>query len=459
MLAVDLVITQRERPFEATAWLTLLLSLTIVRAGRLLLEERRVAVELARARDEALAASRAKSQFLATVSHEIRTPMNGVVGLTSLLRETELDARQREYVEGLAQAGAGLVRVIGDVLDFSKLEAGRVELEAIEFSMAQVLARVRGTMLAAALERGLRLEVSCADDVPPRLLGDPQRLGQVLLNLAGNAVKFTPAGGVRLEASLAGREGDVVRLRIEVHDTGVGIAADDLGRLFEPFSQLDASTTRRFGGTGLGLAICRQLVEAMGGEIGVESTVGVGSTFRVTVPLRVPAPASPAVAQSSGAQPGAQPGSPPSWGPPSSVPPSSGRGCVLVVDDNDINRLVAEGMLRKLGYDVLLADDGQVALDLLTGAASDREQHAVVAVLMDVQMPVLDGYETTGRLRAHETAHSLPRLPVIATTAGAVDGDHERALAAGMDDYLPKPLRLDQLGGVLERWVPEAIDR
>lgn len=447
VLAVDLVTTRRERPFEATAWMTILLLLTIARAGRLLVAERRAAVELARARDEALAASRAKSQFLATVSHEIRTPLNGVLGLAGLLRETELTARQREYVEGLQQAGAGLVQVIGDVLDFSKVEAGRVELETIGFSVPEVLERVRGTVLAAALERGLRLDVSCAEDVPPRLLGDPQRLGQVLLNLAGNAVKFTPSGEVHLEASLAGREGDRALLRVEVRDTGPGIAAEDLQRLFEPFSQLDASTTRRFGGTGLGLAICRQLVEAMGGEIGVDSRPGAGSTFRVTLPMQVPADTADAARV---AAPGPSPGL---------AVPAPARGRVLVVDDNDINQLVAEGMLRKLGFEVALADDGRAALDLLEGAGSPTGEAAVVAVLMDVQMPVLDGYETTALLRAHETAAGLPRLPVIATTAGAVDGDRERALEAGMDDYVPKPLALDRLSEVLDRWVPAAIDR
>ena len=454
VLAVDLVISRRERPFEAIGWLTMLLLLTIVRTARLLVAERRAASELARARDEALAASRAKSEFLATVSHEIRTPMNGVVGLTALLRTTELSAVQREYVEGLEQSGAGLVQVIGDVLDFSKLEAGRVELETVTFSVAQVLERVRGTMLAAARGRGLRLEVRCAEDVPPRLLGDPQRLGQVLLNLVGNAVKFTPAGEVRLAASIAEGDEDSVLLRLEVHDTGIGIAAADLDRLFEPFSQLDASTTRRFGGTGLGLAICRQLVEAMGGEMGVDSHPGAGSTFRVTVPLGVPvepppveAPAVEAPAVEAPAVEAA------------AVEVGRGaRGRVLVVDDNDINQLVAEGMLRKLGFEVLLADDGRAALDLLEGA--DRAgEGAVVAVLMDVQMPVLDGYETTARLRARESAAGLPRLPVVATTAGAVDGDRDRALAAGMDDYVPKPLAFDQLAAALERWVPAGIDR
>ncbi|GAA4699905.1 hybrid sensor histidine kinase/response regulator [Nocardioides nanhaiensis] len=447
VLAVDLVTTRRERPFEATAWMTILLMLTIARAGRLLVAERRAAVELARARDEALAASRAKSQFLATVSHEIRTPLNGVLGLAGLLRATELTARQREYVEGLEQAGAGLVQVIGDVLDFSKLEAGRVELETIGFSVPEVLERVRGTVLAVALERGLRLDVSCAEDVPPRLLGDPQRLGQVLLNLAGNAVKFTHAGEVRLEASLAGREGDRALVRVEVRDTGVGIASEDLERLFQPFSQLDASTTRRFGGTGLGLAICRQLVEAMGGEIGVDSRQGAGSTFWVTVPLLV-------LADTADAAQATAPG--PSPGP---AGPAPERGRVLVVDDNDINQLVAEGMLGRLGFEVLLAGDGAAALELLQAAGSRTGEAALVAVLMDVQMPVLDGYETTARLRAHEAAAGLPRLPVIATTAGAVDGDRERALEAGMDDYVPKPLALDRLADALDRWVPAVIDR
>lgn len=450
VLAVDLVTSERERPFEAIAWLTMLLLLTIVRTARLLVGERRAALELARARDDALAASRAKSQFLATVSHEIRTPMNGVVGLTALLRDTPLTPQQRQYVEGIDQAGSGLVQVINDVLDFSKSDAGRLKIERIAFSPAEVLERTRMTVAGAALEKGLTLRATCDDDVPGRLLGDPQRLGQVLLNLAGNAVKFTTAGEVRLRlgvepppggeadaADAADAAGAAVRLRAEVHDTGIGIATEDQQRLFEPFSQLDASTTRRFGGTGLGLAICRQLVAAMGGEIGVDSREGVGSTFWFAVPLPVVEQTS--TADRGGAVPAA----------PEAGTISAGRGRVLVVDDSEINQLVAEGMLRRLGFDVVAVDDGRAALELLEGAQ-------VVAVLMDVHMPVLDGYRATRELREREAARGLPRLPVIATTAGAVDGDRERALEAGMDDYVPKPLTLTELGAALDRCVPVA---
>ncbi|GAB6985286.1 response regulator [Nocardioides pyridinolyticus] len=551
-------------PVHSAVEMTLLAAFAFVRTARLLRSESRARTELAEARDLALAGSQAKSAFLATMSHEVRTPMNGVLGLTGLLLTTELDERQRQYAQGLRSAGDNLLTVINDVLDFSKVEAGRLELETIDFDLVRVVEEVAELVAESAQEKGLELLAYCSPELPAGLRGDPHRLRQVLLNLAGNAVKFTASGEVVVRAELEEQTFAGVVVRFEVADTGIGIATEDRPRLFEAFSQVDSSTTRRYGGTGLGLAICRELVTAMGGTIGVDSRPDHGSTFWFTLPLepaadpaigpprstellsglralvvddnrtnrmilhdqlsawgisveavdsgaralslldeatrasrpfdlavldlRMPsmdglelarrvsaAPdlastglvlltSGPDVSQAEARAAGiaasltkpvqlsrlrgtledlagstrVSPGTP-------AEPAGTHRGRVLVVEDDEINQLVATGVLEHLGYTVDCVGDGIEALDAL-------ERASYVAVLMDVQMPRLDGYQATAEIRRREAGG--PRTPIIAMTAGAIAGDRERCLAAGMDDYVSKPISKEVVAAVINRWVP-----
>ena len=528
-------------------------------------------VELEAARKEAMEASRLKSEFLATMSHEIRTPMNGVIGLTALLRQTELDATQQRYAEGLQNAGDALLTVINDIHDFSKLEARMVDLELVDFDPRRLVEAVAGLLAPTSSRKELELIAYCSPEVPSLLVGDEVRLRQILLNLGSNAVKFTEKGEVVITARVS--EADPARVRFQVSDSGIGIPEAAQHTVFDSFTQADASTTRKYGGSGLGLAISRRLTEAMGGVIGLESEEGVGSTFWFEVPLQVAATAEPPspggdllrdlrvlvvddnatnrlVLESQLAAWGTRPdvvehpgavltlmrsalaagdpyaiavldmcmpeldglelaglisadealadtrlimlssvvdidpaalrhagvrdvlskpvrsselydrlvtlvaGTPDRTArttePVAQAPAASTSARVLVVEDNLVNQLVAEGLVSHLGYAVDIVANGAEAVDAVAGTA-------YAAVLMDCHMPVMDGYAATEEIRRREAGGE--RVPIIAMTAGVTSEDRERCLACGMDAYVAKPIDVAALSEVLNRWTRPAPGR
>jgi CheY-like chemotaxis protein len=388
-------------------------------------------------------ANLAKSRFLATMSHEIRTPMNGILGMAQMLLMHDLQEAQRtDYARTILSSGQTLLTLLNDILDLSKIEAGKFQLESTAFAPEALLHETCNLFAGAAQTKGLQLVHQWRGPADQRYLADSHRLRQMLANLVGNALKFTANGHVHIEGQQTQREGEAAVLEFAVRDSGIGIASEKIGVLFKPFSQADSSTTREFGGSGLGLSIVRQLAVAMGGEVGVDSELGKGSTFW----FRIRAEALLDGQESRGAQ--------------REVPLKAHaasdaclKGHLLVAEDNPINAMVIRALLGQLGITMTLVGDGQQAVDAIIQGKSGGPYDLV---LMDLHMPVMDGYSATEKIRQWEGQNGRPSLPIIALTADAFEEDRQHCKAVGMDDFLTKPIALEALKAAMVQWLPQA---
>lgn len=385
--------------------------------------------------EKATQSSKAKSEFLANMSHEIRTPINGVLGMLELLKKTSLSEDQQHKITMALRSGNSLLSIINDILDFSKIEAGKITIEKQAFNIKQLLQDIVETMQHQADTKGLSVTINTSQIHQDWVVGDESRVRQIIVNLLGNAIKFTERGAVAISASTKMDEQNV-QFECEIQDTGIGISSDQAKKLFSAFNQADASTTRKYGGTGLGLVISKELCALMGGKLSLESELGRGSTFNFQLTFE----------KSHAEQPPQAPAT--TISEPSTAQPTCR---ILLVEDNEINQLVAEGMLEDHGYACEMAENGEIALTMLVNASTTAPYDLI---LMDCQMPIMDGYACTQAIRAGKAGDKHKLTPIIAMTANAMKGDREKCIAAGMDDYLTKPLDEEAFIKMLQQWLP-----